>query len=249
MSRLLQLELPFLPGAPPAEQPRHIVIEGRIIDYRLIRARRRSLGMTIDQRGLRVSATPRTALVEIERFLRGNAAWVLKKLEEWRDHDRTRHLTIRHGATLPVLGEPCLVLIEPGRNRACWSESGLLLQARAGADVRELARRALRERALDLFRERVGHRARQLDLPVPAVALSNAQTRWGSCSERTGIRLSWRLIHAALPLIEYVVAHEVAHLREMNHSLRFWRVVEGLCPEYRARRAELRRFAATCPQL
>ncbi len=248
MSRLLQLELPFLYGPPPVEQPRHIVIEGRIVDYRLIRARRRSLGMTIDQRGLRVSATPRTALVEIERFLYANAAWVLKKLDEWCGHGHTRQLVVRDGALIPVLGRDCLVRVELGANRAHWTGHTLILKARRDADLHALARRALRVRALDLFGERVAHHAARLGCTAPRVALSSAQTRWGSCSEKSGIRLSWRLIHAAMPLIDYVVAHEVAHLREMNHSSRFWRVVEQLCPEYRVRRTELRRFAATCPQ-
>lgn len=79
MLRLFQLELPlFRRAAPPAEQTRHIQLGTRIVAYRLIRSSRRSLGMTIDQRGLRVGASPRTSLADIERFLRHNAAWVLK---------------------------------------------------------------------------------------------------------------------------------------------------------------------------
>ncbi|MBI4989556.1 MAG: M48 family metallopeptidase [Rhodocyclales bacterium] len=251
MLRLFQLELPlFRRAAPPAaEQTRHIQLGTRIVDYRLIRSSRRSLGMTIDQRGLRVGASPRTSLADIERFLRLNAAWVLKKLDEWHGHGKARHLAICDGALLPVLGEDCVVRIEPGANRVCWIGHTLILQARPDADLRQLARRALRNRALEIFRERAAHYAAQLRRPLPRVALSNAQTRWGSCSEKTGIRLSWRLIHAPPRLLDYVVAHEMAHLVEMNHSPRFWAVVERLCPDYRAARDELRRLAATCPQL
>lgn len=250
MLRLFQLELPlFRRAAPPAEQTRHIQLGTRIVDYRLIRSSRRTLGMTIDQRGLRVGASPRTSLADIERFLRHNAAWVLKKLDEWHGHGQARHLAICDGALIPVLGEECVVCIEPGANRARWVGHTLILQARPDADLRQLARRALRERALEVFVERVAHYAAQLQRPLPRVALSNAQTRWGSCSEKTGIRLSWRLIHAPPRLLDYVVAHEMAHLVEMNHSPRFWKVVERLCPEFRSARDELRRLAATCPQL
>lgn len=250
MLRLFQLELPlFRRAAPPAEQTRHIQLGTRIVDYRLIRSSRRSLGMTIDQRGLRVGASPRTPLADIERFLRQNAAWVLKKLDEWHGHGQARHLAICDGARIPLLGGECVVRIEPGANRVRWAGHTLILQARPAADLRQLARRALRERALDLFAERAAHYAAALNRPLPRVALSNAQTRWGSCSEKTGIRLSWRLIHAPPRLIDYVVAHEMAHLVEMNHSPRFWKVVERLCPDYRAARDELRRLAATCPQL
>lgn len=245
-----QLELPFLRrGAPPAEPVRHIQLGRRIVDYRLIRSSRRTLGMTIDQRGLRVGASPRTPLAEIERFLRAHAAWVLQKLDEWQVHGRPRHLAVYDGASIPVLGEECVVRIEAGANRVRWAGRTLILQARPEADLRQLARRALRNRALALFRERAQHYAVRLRRPPPRVALSNAQTRWGSCNERTGIRLSWRLIHAPPRLIDYVVAHEMAHLVEMNHSPRFWQVVGRLYPEYRSAREELKRLAMTCPQL
>lgn len=250
MLRLFQLELPlFRRAVPPAEQMRHIQLGTRIVDYRLIRSSRRTLGMTIDQRGLRVGASPRTSLADIDRFLRHNAAWVLKKLDEWQGHGHARHLAICDGAHVPVLGEDCVVRIEPGGNRVRWAGHTLLLMARPDADLRQLARRALRSRALEVFKERAAHYAAQLHRPLPRVALSNAQTRWGSCSEKTGIRISWRLIHAPPRLLDYVVAHEMAHLVEMNHSPRFWAVVERLCPDYRAARDELRRLAATCPQI
>jgi predicted metal-dependent hydrolase len=250
MLRLFQLELPFFRrAAPPQESLRHIQLGSRVVDYRLIRSSRRTLGMTIDQRGLRVGASPRTSLADIERFLRVNAAWVLKKLDEWHGHGRARHLAVCDGALIPVLGEDCVVRIEPGANRVRWVGHTLILQARADADLRQLARRALRNRALELFSERAAHYAALLKRPMPRLALSNAQTRWGSCSEKTGIRLSWRLIHAPPRLVDYVVAHEMAHLIEMNHSPRFWKVVERLCPDYRSARDELKRLAATCPQL
>ena len=250
MLRLFQLELPlFRRAAPPAEQTRHIQLGTRIVDYRLIRSSRRTLGMTIDQRGLRVGASPRTSRADIERFLRHNSAWVLKKLDEWHGHGKVRHLAICDGALLPVLGEDCVVRIEPGANRVRWVGHTLILQARPDADLRQLARRALRTRALEVCTERAAHYAAQLQRPLPRVALSNAQTRWGSCSEKTGIRLSWRLIHAPPRLLDYVVAHEMAHLVEMNHSPRFWKVVERLCPDYRSVRDELKRLAATCPQI
>jgi len=82
---------------------------------------------------------------------------------------------------------------------------------------------------------------------VPALALSSARTRWGSCSAQGGIRLNWRLIHLPPAIVDYVVVHELAHLRHMNHGPRFWALVESVCPEYRALRAELRRLAAHLP--
>jgi predicted metal-dependent hydrolase len=76
---------------------------------------------------------------------------------------------------------------------------------------------------------------------VRRLSLSSATTRWGSANANGSVRLHWRLIHHPLATIDYVVAHELAHLREMNHSERFWSVVRSVVPEYEAARRELRR--------
>ena len=84
-----------------------------------------------------------------------------------------------------------------------------------------------------MFTERLGVRYTRL-------SLSSAQTRWGSASADGSIRLNWRLIHFALHTIDYVVAHELAHLREMNHSPRFWDVVRSVLPDYERARGVLK---------
>ena len=82
----------------------------------------------------------------------------------------------------------------------------------------------------------------------PPLSLTSARTRWGSCSRRSGIRLNWRLIHAPLPLIDYVLAHELAHLKEMNHTARFWTEVGRLYPDWQVARRDLRSFGETLPR-
>ena len=76
---------------------------------------------------------------------------------------------------------------------------------------------------------------------MPLIQLSNARTRWGTCHPHGRVHLNWRLIHMPQHLIDYVVVHELAHLREMNHSPRFWAVVGSVIPDYTARRREMRR--------
>ena len=91
-----------------------------------------------------------------------------------------------------------------------------------------------------MFEERCRHFAQQLGVRYTRLALSSAQTRWGSASADGSIRLNWRLIHFSMPTIDYVVAHELAHLRHMDHSPRFWDVVRSLVPDYEQRRQRLR---------
>ena len=245
---LEQLKLFRLPSPPPEAKTRHLLIGGRIIDYRLKSGAKR-LTMTIDERGLRIGAPHRIALTEIEAFVQGHADWVLKKLGELAHATQPRHLTIKDGVRLPLLDTEAEVRVLPGANRVRWVGQLLVLEARPETDLGQLAVRALQKRALTHFGERLAHFAGQLDLELPRLALSSAQTRWGSCSTHGGIRLNWRLIHMPTHLGDYVVAHEVAHLLEMNHSTRFWDVVGSLYPEWKAARTELKQRAASLPIL
>ncbi len=118
--------------------------------------------------------------------------------------------------------------------------SVLRVHAPPGADVGALVRDWLLARANRLLAWRLARIARRLGRAPTRFALSNAQTQWGSCTRRGHIRLNWRLVQAPLALIDYVAAHELAHLVHLDHSPRFWAQVAALCPDALARRAELR---------
>ena len=245
---LEQLKLFRLPALPPESRMRHLVIGGRIVDYRLKSGTRR-LSMTIDERGLRIGAPRGLSLSEVEAFVHGHGGWVLKKLGELAAAGQPRHLTIKDGARLPLLGVDAEVRVLPGANRARWRADMLVLEARPEADLGKLATRALQKRALAHFTGRLGHYTGRLDLATPRLGLSSAHTRWGSCSRQGGIRVNWRLIHLPPHLGDYVVAHEVAHLLEMNHSPRFWAVVGSVYPDWKVARAELKQRATSLPIL
>jgi len=106
--------------------------------------------------------------------------------------------------------------------------------------IRDAVQGWLQRQALALFEERCAFYAARLGVNIRRLRLSSAQTRWGSASADGTVRLNWRLIHFALPSIDYVVAHELAHLHEMNHSPAFWEVVRSVMPDYQARRGSLR---------
>jgi predicted metal-dependent hydrolase len=245
---LEQLKLFRFPSLPPEAKTRHLLIGGRIINYQLKSGAKR-LSMTIDERGLRIGAPRRAALTEIEAFVQGHGDWVLKKLGELAHASQPRHVTIKDGARLPLLDGDAEIRVLPGANRVRWVANVLILEARPEADLARLATRALHKRALSHFTERLAHFSGQLDLALPKLGLSSAKTRWGSCSKQSGIRVNWRLIHLPAHLGDYVVAHEVAHLLEMNHSPRFWTVVGSLYPNWKAARSELKQRATCLPIL
>ncbi|HEX8986815.1 MAG TPA: SprT family zinc-dependent metalloprotease [Rhodocyclaceae bacterium] len=241
-----QLSLFRLPPAVPQPKQRHVHIGARIVAYELNTGRRR-LSMTIDERGLRVGAPRLLPVSAIEEFVRSHGEWVLEKLDEYAVRHERRHIAIRDGAAFPLLGREGRVRVTSGGNRALWDGDLLVLAAKRDADLDALARRGLQRRAMETFTERMAIAADVAGYGAPSLGLSSARSRWGSCSRQTGIRLNWRLIHLPVDLIDYVVAHELAHLVEMNHSKRFWVEVERLYPDWRAARSELKARGAAIP--
>jgi predicted metal-dependent hydrolase len=241
-----QLSLFRLPPVAPAPKVRHLLLGARVVPYVLRQGPRRRLAMTIDERGVAIGAPHSTTLAEIESFVRSHAEWVIAKIDEYAQRAAPRQFAVRDGTRLPLLGGEVVVRVEAGGNRVRWEDGTMVLAARPDAELDTLARRALQRRALEHFLQRGEHYAERIGRPLPPVALSSARTRWGSCNQ-TSVRLNWRLIHLAPHLVDYVVAHELAHLIELNHSPRFWAEVERVYPEWRAARAELKRRGREIP--
>jgi predicted metal-dependent hydrolase len=216
-----------------------IRLGGREIEYRFVRRRRRTLGLTVDADGLKVSAPLRAPWRDIESFVREKERWILRKLEEWSRAPRPARLRGVSGETLPLFGRPLRLEIRPGPVER--------IGERLLAPNVKILTRWLKATALEALRPRVAHYAARLGVPAPRVALSNAQTQWGVCTEDGVIRLCWRLVHIDPRLADYVVAHETAHLVELNHSPRFWRLVADLYPGWIEARERLELAGAALP--
>lgn len=239
---------------PQAE--REILLGEVRIAYAFRHARRRSIGMVVGPDGLSVRAPRWTPHAEIEAALREKARWICAKLAEQRERARrleAARIEWRDGTSLPFLGETVIVVLDPRVTGAVLHTEALALpgvprltlhvglqQEAAGEQIRDTVQSWLQRQARRLFTERCEHFARLLGVRMTRLVLSNAQTRWGSASADGVIRLNWRLIHFGLPTIDYVVAHELAHLREMNHSPAFWEVVRSVIPDLDDARQRLR---------
>jgi predicted metal-dependent hydrolase len=240
------------PAAPQGFQhprgQREIVLGEQRVGYDLRRARRRSIGFVVGAEGLAVSAPRWVSIGDIENALRDKSAWILRKLHEQRERARrlaAARVDWRDGVQIPFLGRPLAVQLDP-------QASGAVLDADSGrlrialphgaepAQIRDAVQSWLQRQARRIFEERCGEFAGRLGVRVRRLALSSAVTRWGSASADGSIRLHWRLVHFALPVIDYVVTHELAHLREMNHGPAFWSVVRSVLPEYERSRSALR---------
>jgi predicted metal-dependent hydrolase len=157
----------------------------------------------------------------------------------------------RAGARVPFLGRPLTVVIDPHVVGAVLRDDGAATAAHARPlhvglphdaaphQIRDAVQGWLQRQARRVFEERCAQLAPRLGVRVKRLALSSAATRWGSANADGSIRLNWRLIHFALPVIDYVATHELAHLREMNHSAAFWNLVRSVLPEFERARSVL----------
>jgi predicted metal-dependent hydrolase len=242
--KLRQLELALDFRRSETVSHAHISLGGRLVSYRIRRSRRRrgSYTLAIDERGLRIGVPWQATVRAIETELRKHEAWIVRKLTQWEER-RAPVLHWRDGEALMLLGEPLRLALVPGMPSVAKDGTRLVVGVPALSrpdDIAQTVTAWLRDAALACFRTRIAHYVPQLCVTVPEIRLSEARTRWGSCHPAGRVLLNWRLIQMPLRLVDYVVVHELAHLREMNHSPRFWRTVAGIIPDYAARRTEIR---------
>ena len=236
---------------------REIHLNYHLVAYALKRARRRSIGFMVGTEGLSVSAPKWLGIPDIESALHEKASWILRKLQEQRE--RTQRVQAAKvdwcdGTSIPFLGNTVTIEIDARATGAVLHSGGgggvdqapqltLRVGLPLGAtpeQIRDTVQSWLQRQARRVFEERCQHFAPQLGVRVTRLSLSSAQTRWGSASADGSVRLNWRLIHFAMASIDYVVAHELAHLREMNHSPRFWDVVRSVLPDFEHARGSLK---------
>ena len=247
--------------APPLEfrhprSQRETVLGGHRVAYELRRSRRRSIGFVVGAEGLAVSAPRWVGVGEIEAALREKSTWILRKLHEQRERSRrldAARVDWRDGTVLPFLGETLILVLDGRITGAALHEATETLpgvprltlhlglpHTAEPAQIRDTVQAWLQRQARHLFEQRCAQLSQRLGVRMTRLSLSSASTRWGSASADGSIRLNWRLVHFALPVIDYVVAHELAHLREMNHSPAFWEVVRSVLPDFERSRGALR---------
>ena len=229
------------------------------VAYEFKRGKRRTIGLSVGPEGLSVRAPRWTPLAEVEAMLHERAHWVLEKLQQARARaaELAQAKTIwADGATFDFLGQRVQLVLDPAHG---FVQVGAVLEAVQGdaparlrlglahnaaeSQVRDAAQAWLMRQAKRVFAERLDHFAPMLGVRYKVLRLSSAGTRWGSASADGCIRLNWRLIHLKLAMVDYVVVHELSHLRHMDHSPQFWNVVASVIPDHLERRRELKHAA------
>jgi predicted metal-dependent hydrolase len=231
-----------------------------LVGYHFRRVKRRTIGFVVGPEGLTVSAPRWVPLAEVDDAVKQKARWITNKLaaaRERSDRIEASRIDWRDGATFPFLGEDVIVVLDP---RHAFSEAGAMLNTDAQAlpgvprctlhvglphnaqpqQIRDAVQAWLMRQARRIFTERLDHFAPRLGVQWTKLSLSSAGTLWGTAQRGGAIRLNWRLVHFRMAVVDYVVAHELSHLRVMDHSPRFWETVASVVPDYAELRGQLK---------
>ena len=238
---------------------RRVKLAGCEVAYEFSRGKRRTIGLSVGPEGLSVRAPRWTTVGEVEAFIHEKSAWVLDKLRASRERvgalERARTVWA-DGAEFDFLGQRVCLRLDPAH--AFKQVGAVLVPAEDGAmatlwlglannateaQIRDAAQAWLMRQAQQVFAESLQRFAPQLGVSYSKLRLSSAGTRWGSASADGTIRLNWRLVHLKPEMIDYVVVHELSHLRHMDHSPQFWDVVASVLPDHAERRKALKRVA------
>ncbi|OZA08218.1 MAG: hypothetical protein B7X97_07060 [Methylotenera sp. 17-45-7] len=219
---------------------------GETIHYQLERRPRRTVGLKITADGLIIHAPKRIAEYQLQTILLQKSDWIQKKLSALQQN-KMPPMQWQHGEKLLLLGNQVTLAVKHDtRAKAVNHQPGLLELAQPNHEAGAISRKVLqwyKKQAVVDFARRLEIFSAKLGVAMPKLLISSARTRWGSCNSKQEIRLNWRLLQAPPHLINYVVCHELAHLKEMNHSVKFWAVVASIYPDYKQAEKELKAWS------
>ncbi|MGD2294789.1 MAG: SprT family zinc-dependent metalloprotease [Candidatus Aminicenantes bacterium] len=216
--------------------------------YQLRRSRRaKHIRMTIDDEGnLLVTIPSRGRSLDVERTLRNHQKWILRKKREAEKKKRKPPpFELRDGAQLPVLAHFYTLFLKTAEHQtAYWHMENNRLTLTAPRFTPSLIYHGLeqwyRKMAQLFLEDRVSYWANKMDVCPNKIYVKNQHTLWGSCSKKKNLNFNWRILLLSERAADYLIIHELAHLKELNHSPKFWDFVSTHCPDYQIYKAELK---------
>lgn len=209
------------------------------MEYQLIRSRRKTIAICIARDGsVLVRAPLRAAQTAIDRFVQEKQNWIQEKSGQMAQRESARkEFRVSPGTKLLLLGREYPVVLG---DKVSFDGTQFFITDEDFETLRPKLVQLYKNLAEQIIPERVACFSKQTGWVPAGVRIGSADTAWGSCSGKNKLNFTWKLILAEPQEVDYVIVHELAHLREHNHSVRFWRLVESVLPDCRARRAKLR---------
>ncbi|UCG82117.1 MAG: M48 family metallopeptidase, partial [Dehalococcoidia bacterium] len=228
-----------------------ITLDGRTISYTIMRSpRAKNIRFEIKpESGLKVVIPRSYNLGELPELLKRRSNWIFKHLDNYcKTQPPAAEKRLKSGDTVPFLGRDLELMVSNnsgGINRIRLEDDRLVVSLGAGSDGLNAALEGwYRMQAARIIRDKAEAVSASLGVRFNRLIIRGQRTRWGSCSQKKNLSFNWKLMLAPKTVIDYVVVHEIAHLKEMNHTKRFWKIVAEHCPRWREHRKWLKEHEA-----
>ncbi len=208
----------------------------------LIRSKRKTVAIIVQRDGKVIVRAPlKASQRQIQQFVESKIGWILEKKAQAQEQPPQTARQFVAGERFPYLGQEYALSVLPGPGTGLRFGSGFLLNKKSQSEAALLFEKWYKAAARKILTERTRFYAQKFGLKYQKIRISSARTRWGSCSSRGTLSFTWRLVMAPLDVVDYVVVHELAHLRHPNHSAAFWAEVAGMMPDYQTHRDWLKK--------
>jgi len=215
----------------------------RNMNYTLIRSKRKTIGISIKDGLVTVRAPLKCPQSEIERIILSKEKWIWDKLDKSQEQMARREaFALKYGDSIILRGVSYEIAAREGVHAGFDGECFYMPPGFSDVQIKDTCIKIYRYIAKVHISERIELYAGKMGIRPASIKINSAKTRWGSCSSKQNINFSWRLIMADDDVIDYVVVHELAHIIQMNHSKKFWAIVENVLPDYRERNDKLKKL-------
>ncbi|MCX7710969.1 MAG: M48 family metallopeptidase [Clostridia bacterium] len=228
-----------------------IQIGNKSIEYVVVRSRRKTIGISIQsEQGLKVSAPYRVSDTYIHDVIQTKSSWILKKLKELEDA-KPAERKFTPGEKLMVLGKEYYLCISEkvgiktaqldiGPSAVCLIIPEIKQLEQRTQIIRDALTKCLKKIAAEIVSERIEVYSKKLNVLPKKIVIKSQKTLWGSCTRDNAININWRIVMAPVEIVDYLVVHELAHIKVKNHSKTYWNLVESILPDHKERRKWLR---------
>ncbi|MCL2401523.1 MAG: M48 family metallopeptidase [Oscillospiraceae bacterium] len=213
-----------------------------MIPYTLVRSRRKTVAIYVTKDAtVEVRAPLSMPKSSIDSFVQAKSQWISSHQASIKNRLAEKAaFTLNYGDMLTLCGKTYPVLEKDTDASGFDGEAFRVPPGLASDEIKKAAVQIYKSAAKHLLTHKTAAFAEQMGVTPSAVKINSAKSRWGSCSGKNSINFSWRLIMADEGVIDYIVVHELAHIRELNHSPRFWAIVQDMLPDYKARKQRLK---------
>ncbi|MDQ2087472.1 SprT family zinc-dependent metalloprotease [Herbivorax sp. ANBcel31] len=231
-----------------------VTLDGVKIQYELVRSNRKTVAIKLSEDGnIKVSAPFGVTQNQIDEIIKDKLSWILKKQQELKKLYREKNVkrTFENGERISYLGKEYFLeiveVIEDSKPKVVINDGNMVIYINErcivkdkSREIRNIIKMWLVERFRDIAIERIEKYKSIIRVSPKKITIREQKTRWGSCSSKGSINLNWKLVMAPMEVLDYVIVHELCHMREMNHSKNYWKIVSSIMPDYTEHRKWLK---------